>query len=55
MTKQAQTLIVVLLVAFVLFYIISSPDQAATIAHGAWHWLVKIADGIEKFLNKLVH
>ena len=38
---------------FVIFYIMTSPDQAATMAHGAWHGAVNIAHGIGNFLDKL--
>ena len=53
MAKQAQVAIGVLIVVFILFYIITSPDQAADIAKGGWHGLVNIAHGIGNFLNKL--
>jgi len=39
--------------AFLLFYIITSPDQAATIVHGTWHVAVNVAHGVGGFLNKL--
>ncbi len=42
-----------LVVAFVLFYVISSPDQAANIFHGTWNATVHIAHGIGKFVDKL--
>lgn len=45
--------IVGLVVAFLLFYIITSPDQAAKIADGTWDALVNIAHGIGNFVNKL--
>jgi hypothetical protein len=53
MAKQAQAAIAILVVVFVLFYIITSPDQAADIAKSGWHGLVNIAHGIGNFLNKL--
>lgn len=39
--------------AFVLFYIITSPDHAASMADGAWHVTVNIAHGIGRFFDKL--
>lgn len=40
-------------VLFVLFYIITSPDNAATMAHGAGHLVSKVAHGVGNFLDKL--
>ncbi|MEO9138240.1 MAG: hypothetical protein ABI345_04160 [Jatrophihabitans sp.] len=40
--------------AFVLFYIITSPTQAADLANGTWDAVVHIAHGIGRFLDKLV-
>ena len=39
--------------AFVLFYIVTSPDQAANIVHGAWKVAVNVAHGIGNFFDKL--
>jgi hypothetical protein len=39
--------------AFVIFYIMSSPDQAAEMAKGSWHLVTDVAHGIGDFLNKL--
>ncbi len=39
--------------AFVLFYIITSPSNAADIAESAWHVMVNIAHGIGNFFDKL--
>lgn len=39
--------------ALVLFYVITSPDNAAEIANGAWDAIVNIAHGIGKFVDKL--
>jgi len=39
--------------AFVLFYILTSPDQAATIVEGLWHLTVKIANGIGDFIDRV--
>lgn len=38
---------------FVLFYVISSPDHAASIAEGAWHLTQSVAHGIGRFFDKL--
>jgi hypothetical protein len=40
--------------AFLIFYIMTSPDQAANIAHSTWHATINVAHGIGNFLNKLV-
>ena len=42
-----------LVIAFLLFYIMTSPDQAANIFHTGWHSVVNIAHGVGKFVNKL--
>jgi hypothetical protein len=39
--------------AFVIFYIINSPDQAATMVKGAGHLATSVAHGVGDFLNKL--
>jgi hypothetical protein len=39
--------------AFLIFYIMTSPDQAVDIARGAGHLTAKIAHGIGRFLDKL--
>ena len=47
-----------LVVAFVLFYIVASPDHAEQLAHGIghlaqgfWHLVVKIANAIKKLVD----
>jgi NADH:ubiquinone oxidoreductase subunit 6 (subunit J) len=40
-------------VVFVIFYIMTSPDQAANIAHGSWHTAVHVAHGLGSFVDKL--
>ncbi len=40
-------------VAFVVFYVMTSPDQAATIVHSAWDFVVKLAHGLGDFVTKL--
>jgi hypothetical protein len=39
--------------AFLIFYIMSSPDQAAHIATNIGHLARSVAHGIGNFLNKL--
>jgi hypothetical protein len=41
------------LIAFLLFYVMSSPDHAADIFHTAWRSVVNLAHGVGHFLNKL--
>jgi preprotein translocase subunit SecG len=50
MVKVAVAAVVVL---FVVFYIVTSPDNAASMAHGAGHLVSRVANGIGNFLNKL--
>ena len=40
-------------VAFLLFYISTSPTQAADIFHTGWHSAVNVAHGIGNFVDKL--
>jgi hypothetical protein len=42
-----------LIAAFLLFYISTSPDQAASIFHTGWHSAVNVAHGIGNFVDKL--
>jgi hypothetical protein len=42
-----------LLGAFLIFYIMTSPDQAASIAKGIGHLTTSVAHGVGKFLDKL--
>lgn len=39
--------------AFLIFYIITSPDQAVSIAHGIGHLTAKVAHGMGHFIDKL--
>ena len=48
-----KTAIIGVIVAFLVFYIMTSPDQAANIAHGGWDGAVNIAHGLGDFVNKL--
>jgi hypothetical protein len=40
-------------IVFVIFYIMTSPDQAANITTGAWNTAVNVAHGLGDFVNKL--
>lgn len=40
-------------VVFVVFYIMTSPNQAAHITTGAWNTGVRVAHGLGDFVNKL--
>lgn len=42
-----------IVVAFLIFYIMTSPAQAANIVHGTWHLAVNVAHGVGGFINKL--
>lgn len=48
-----KTGVTAVVVAFLIFFVLSSPDNAATIAHGAWNTVVHIAHGLNTFLDKL--
>lgn len=39
--------------AFLIFYIMTSPDQAASIAKGIGHLTTNVAHGVGHFLDKL--
>jgi hypothetical protein len=40
-------------VIFLVFYMMTSPDQAANIVHSSWHTAVNVAHGVGNFVNKL--
>ncbi len=40
-------------VVFLIFYIMTSPTQAANIVHHSWHAAVGVAHGFGTFVNKL--
>ncbi len=42
-----------LVVLFVIFFIMTSPDNAATIVHATWKLLVHVAHGLGTFVDKL--
>ena len=39
--------------AFLIYYVMTSPDQAANIFHSGWESVVSIAHGVGHFVNKL--
>ena len=41
------------IIAFLIFYVMTSPDQAANIFHSGWHSVVNVAHGLGRFVNKL--
>jgi preprotein translocase subunit SecG len=45
--------IAVLVAAFLIFYIMTSPDQAADMAKGIGHLATHVAHGVGHFLDKL--
>jgi len=38
---------------FLVFYIMTSPTQAADIVHSTWHVAVNVAHGVGNFIDKL--
>lgn len=48
-----KTGVTAVIIAFVIFFIMSSPDNAATIAHNAWGLVENVAQGLKDFINKL--
>jgi hypothetical protein len=42
-----------LVVAFLIFFIMTSPDAAANIFHSTWHAAVNVAHGLGNFISKL--
>ena len=50
---DVKKLLLVAVVAFLVFFAVTSPDHAASIAHSIWHALVSIAHGLGDFINKL--
>ena len=43
----------ILVIVFVVFYAITSPDQAASMFHTGWHAVVNLAHGVGKFFDKV--
>ncbi|MFN2560948.1 MAG: hypothetical protein ABR571_06605 [Jatrophihabitans sp.] len=50
---MVKTAIAALAVAFVIFYIMTSPDQAADMVRGLGHLTKHVANGVGDFLDKL--
>lgn len=46
-------LLVWICVAFVIFFIISSPDNAAAVTHSLWNATVNVAHSIGRFFSSL--
>lgn len=46
-------LTIVICVAFVIFFIVTSPDNAANVTHGLWSVTVDVAHSIGRFLSQL--
>ena len=40
-------------VAFLVFYIMTSPDQAANIFDNSWQFVVNLAHGVGHFIDKV--
>ena len=43
----------VIVVVFIVFYAMTSPDQAANIFHSTWNAVVNLAHGVGRFLDKV--
>jgi hypothetical protein len=50
---MVKTAIAALVAAFVIFYIMTSPDQAADMVRGLGHLTKHVANGVGDFLDKL--
>lgn len=50
---MAKVVIAGVVVAFLIFYVMTSPDQAANIVHSSWHSAVNVAHGVGHFVDKL--
>ena len=48
-----KTVITGLVVVFVVFYIMTLPDNAAAIVHNTWHGAVGVAHGLGDFVDKV--
>lgn len=53
--ENAKKLLVLLVVAFVIYAIVQSPQQAADIVHNVWNMIVGGFHGIADFFNKVLH
>jgi len=43
----------IVVLVFIVFYVMTSPDQAATIFHNSWDAVVNVAHGIGQFVDKV--
>lgn len=43
----------VVVLVFLVFYMMTSPDQAANMFHSSWHAIVNVAHGVGRFLDKV--
>lgn len=50
---MVKTIFLGLVGAFVIFYIVTSPDHAADIANGIGHLARDVAHGVGDFINKI--
>ncbi|MDT4894607.1 MAG: hypothetical protein QOE97_3642 [Pseudonocardiales bacterium] len=41
------------IVIFLVFYVMTSPDNAANMVHGGWDGAVNVAHGLGHFVDKL--
>lgn len=48
-----KTVITGAIVIFIVFYIMTSPDQAANLVHNGWSAASDLAHGMGDFVNKL--
>ena len=48
-----KTGVTALVIAFVIFFILTSPDNAANIVHATWKLVVNVAHGLNRFIDKL--
>lgn len=51
--QRVKLVVIGLVGAFLIFYIMTSPDHAANIVHSSWHTAVNVAHGVGKFVDKL--
>ena len=52
-TVTVKSTIGIVVLVFIVFYAMTSPDQAANLFHSTWNAIVNIAHGIGQFLNKV--
>jgi len=52
-TVTLKSTIGIVVLVFLVFYIMTSPDQAANIFHTTWNAVVNVAHGIGQFLDKV--